>query len=170
MHRQKLLDLLQRYQGLPEEAETHRQFMEFVRANPNCFERELEIGHVTASAWLLNREGTAALLMHHAKLNIWVQVGGHCDGDSDVLEVALREAREESGIEGIVPVTEDIFDIDIHPVPGHLHYDVRFLLKVVTDEAFVQNRESKALRWVESDLPTQARSVTRMYEKWLNRE
>lgn len=147
----------------------HRQMVAFVKQHPDCFERTLEVGHITASAWLLNKAGDAALLMHHAKLNIWVQPGGHCDGDPDVLQVALREAREESGIQGIEPLSPEIFDLDIHPVPGHLHYDVRFLLQVTSDETFVQNSESNALRWVRDDLPTQERSVVRMHEKCFNR-
>lgn len=163
MHRRPLLELLHRYRPLSEE------FFSFVRAHPRCFERELEVGHVTGSAWLLNKAGDAALLLHHAKLDIWVQPGGHCDGDPDVLQVALREAREESGIQGIEPVSTEIFDLDIHSVPGHLHYDVRFLLQVTSDEVLVPNRESKALRWVRDDLPTQEWSVLRMREKWLSR-
>jgi 8-oxo-dGTP pyrophosphatase MutT (NUDIX family) len=144
----------------------------FVEKYPNCFDRNLEIGHITASAWLLNQEGTKALLMHHAKINLWVQPGGHCDGDSNVLRVAIKEAQEESGILGIVPVMEDIFDIDIHEFPekngvkAHLHYDVRFLLQVNSHEALQKNEESNDLRWFDSDLPTQDRSVMRMFEKW----
>lgn len=101
--------------------------------------------------------------------------GGHADGDPDLLRVALKEAQEESGILGIAPVSPEIFDIDIHPIPAskglpaHYHYDVRFLLKVQSDENFVQNYESNELRWVTKErlgLPTNEKSVTRMFEKW----
>ena len=118
-----------------------------------------------------------ALLMHHNKLDIWVQVGGHCDGNPNVLEVAIKEAQEESGINGIEPVSEEIFDIDIHLIPGntrekeHYHYDVRFLLQVTSDEQIVQNRESKELRWIGkklTSLPTQNPSIIRMFNKWVN--
>lgn len=151
--------------------------LNFIQKYPDCFERSLEIGHVTASAWLLHKSGTTALLMHHAKLNHWYQLGGHCDGDHDVLAVAIKEAQEESGINHIVPVSPAIFDIDIHLIPAnsrekeHYHYDVRFLLQVVSDEELMQNRESKELRWIEKNkdaLPTQSRSVLRMFNKWMN--
>lgn len=167
-----LLQKLQEYIPTPEEVLAKEQMLAFVKQYPNCFERTLEIGHITASAWLLNKDGTKALLMHHAKLNLWVQPGGHCDGDSDVLRVAVKEAQEESGILGIEPVSNAIFDIDIHDIPekgpikAHLHYDVRFLLQVKSDENLIQNEESQELRWIDSDLPTNHRSVVRMYEKW----
>jgi 8-oxo-dGTP pyrophosphatase MutT (NUDIX family) len=152
--------------------------LSFIDQNINCFERSLEIGHITASSWLLNKDGSHALLLHHAKLNNWFQLGGHCDGDTDVLAVALKEAQEESGILHIVPVDTDIFDIDIHLIPensrekAHYHYDIRFLLQVVSDEVVIQNRESKELRWIEKradTLPTQNPSVVRMFNKWIQK-
>ncbi|MBI2774893.1 NUDIX hydrolase [Candidatus Dependentiae bacterium] len=132
------------------------------------------MGHITASAWLLNNDYSQVLLMHHAKLNLWVQLGGHCDGESDVLGVAIKEAQEESGIMGIAPVSTEIFDIDIHLIPAnkkeqeHYHYDVRFLLSVTSNESFVQNAESKELKWfgMNDELPTESRSIMRMIEKW----
>ena len=74
--------------------------MAFVSAYPNCFERSLSIGHITGSAWLVNQTKTRVLLTHHKRLNKWLQLGGHADGNPNVLEVAMQEAREESGIEG----------------------------------------------------------------------
>lgn len=167
-----ILDLLKAYFPSEEEKATKEQMIAFIEKHPNCFERTLEIGHVTASAWLLNKTGSKALLMHHTKLNRWVQLGGHCDGDSNVLRAALKEAQEESGIAGIEPVSNAIFDIDIHEIPekgnvkAHLHYDIRFLLQVKSDEEVQKNHESKELRWIEDELPTESRSVVRMFEKW----
>jgi 8-oxo-dGTP pyrophosphatase MutT (NUDIX family) len=115
--------------------------------------------------------------MHHAKLDKWFQLGGHADGESDLLAVAVKEAQEESGVGGIEPLSDQIFDIDIHLIPArkdepaHYHYDVRFLLAVVSDEEVVQNGESKELRWIEMDasaLPTESQSVARMFNKWLS--
>lgn len=176
MKRKKLLDLLHDYYPFYEEEKKFKQQMlEFIQKYENCFERSLEVGHITASVWLLNKDQTKALLMHHAKLNNWFQLGGHCDGDPDVLAVALKEAQEESGITNIVPVTGDIFDIDIHlipahkNIPAHYHYDIRFLMRVASDEEVVQNSESKELRWISKNaaqLPTQSQSVVRMFEKW----
>jgi 8-oxo-dGTP pyrophosphatase MutT (NUDIX family) len=174
MHRQKLIQALQSYVPSFEERETSHKIINFVQENCDCFERTLAPGHITASAWLLNKAGTHALLMHHAKLGIWVQLGGHCDGDADTLRVAIKEAQEESGISAIEPVSPAIFDLDIHFIPAskkepaHYHYDIRYLLRVASDESFAQNSESLQLRWFEKneELPTESRAVTRIAEKW----
>ncbi len=180
MKRSALTTLLHNYHPTaPEEIIFKESMLQFMAAHEDCFERTLEIGHFTASCWLLNKDGDKALLLHHAKLDRWFQLGGHCDGDSDVLAVAIKEAQEESGIMGISPVSEEIFDIDIHPIPenkrdkAHDHYDVRFLLQVTSDEDIVSNRESKELRWIgknRSELPTDNPSVVRMFQKWENRK
>ncbi len=172
LHLQKLL---QAYQPSAEEVEYKRKMLDFLQTYPDCCERSLQIGHFTASAFLLNKQGTHALLMHHAKLNIWVQPGGHADGKTDLLAVALNEAQEESGILHITPLLTSIFDIDIHDIPpykhepAHQHYDVRFILKVMSDEFVVQNHEAHDLQWFSESiarLPTQQRSVVRLFEKW----
>ena len=178
MKRTMLTALLHNYHPTaPEEITFKDNMLQFLAAHEDCFERTLEIGHFTASCWLLNKAGDKALLMHHAKLDRWFQLGGHCDGDPDVLAVAIKEAQEESGIMGIAPVSTAIFDIDIHPIPenkrdkAHDHYDVRFLLQVTSDEAVVTNRESKELRWIgknRAELPTESSSVVRMFKKWVN--
>lgn len=175
MHRNKLKDLLQQYTPRDEGEQADIGLMlTFIDKHENCFERSCVPGHFTASAWLLNRDGTHALLMHHRKLNSWFQLGGHCDGDSDVLAVAIKEAQEESGITRITPLSDKIFDVDIHLIPAlgdnpiHYHYDIRFLLQVQSDEHAIQNNESNALQWFSKDenLPTNEESVLRMFEKW----
>lgn len=174
--RKQILDLLQNYDPSPEEKDAKDRIIAFIKNHPDCFERSLEIGHVTASAWLINKEGTKALLLHHAKLNKWVQPGGHCDGNPDVLAMAIKEAQEESGIENIKPISSSIFDIDIHEIPEkgniktHLHYDIRFLLQVTSEEQPKINHESKELLWIDKTsrhLPTKSPSVVRMFNKWL---
>lgn len=175
MHREKLLKLLLCYspQNKVEHSYKERTLV-FIERNPCCFEQSLEEGHITGSAWLLNKDSSKALLLLHSKLNLWVQPGGHCDGNPDVLQTSLKEAREESGISSIVPISEEIFDIDIHLFPAlkgqkeHFHYDIRFLLKVASDEQAKINHESKEMLWIGCDepLPSKALSVVRMFEKW----
>lgn len=177
MDKYSLIKMLNEYHpAAPEEQAYKTRMLTFIKEHDDCFERSLAIGHITASAWLLDKTQTHALLMHHTKLDKWFQLGGHCDGNPDVLSVAIKEAQEESGIQGIVPVSDKIFDIDIHLIPAnkkekeHYHYDVRFLLQVTSDEQVIQNNESKELRWISknrNELPTDERSVTRMFDKWL---
>ena len=145
----------------------------FVDANTDCFSRELPIGHITGSAWILDSTGTRALVTHHKKLNIWVQLGGHADGDPDVEQVAYREAVEESGLVGLQFVEQELFDIDIHQIPSrgpeaaHYHYDCRFLFRVV-DDHYIVSDESHDLLWVPLDemcRVTTEPSITRMVDK-----
>ena len=118
MHRKPLLDQLSVYRARDSrEAGTVEELRRFVEANADCFERSLRIGHVTGSAWILDGERTHALLTHHRKLNKWLQLGGHADGDPDMLRVAMREAREESSLAVIQALSEQIFDVDIHIIP-----------------------------------------------------
>ena len=172
-----ILEKLNKYRPTPSEEKFKQDIIAFIKEHPDCFERSLKIGHVTASAWIINKEGTHALLMHHAKLDKWFQLGGHSDGDANTLNVAIKEAQEESGILAITPVSKDIFDIDIHLIPAnskeqaHYHYDIRFLLQVTSDESIVINNESKELRWIGKNLqnlPTESPSVVRMFNKWLD--
>lgn len=175
MKRQGLLALLDAHQPADaHEAAMLDRLRQFVVANTECFERSLAVGHVTGSAWVLDLDRTHVLLTHHGKLDKWLQLGGHADGDSDVLQVALREAQEESGLNGIRPVDQRIFDVDIHLIPArkheaeHFHYDVRFLLEADRGQSLQISDESKALEWVRldrvSDL-TQEESMLRMARK-----
>lgn len=175
MHRSHLIQLLQTYTPTPEETEFKERMLWFIDRYSNCFERSLDVGHITASCWLLNRTKTHALLTHHKKLNEWFQLGGHCDGETDVLSVALKEAREESGIQVIEPLNKNIFDIDIHLIPAnskekaHYHYDVRFLLGVMSNEKISISNESHSLMWIdkhENKFPSIKRSVKRLFDKW----
>ena len=171
--RQQILSLIETYgRRYPEEVETVERIGKFVAANPDCFRRELLEGHVTGSAWVLDQRGRT-LLTHHRKLGIWVQLGGHADGDSDIAAVALREAVEESGIDRLALVSAEIFDIDIHRIPArgaepaHYHYDCRFLIRA-GDEGYVVSDESHDLAWIALDSITDyttEESVMRMVRK-----
>ena len=99
MHRRHLLQKLRVYAAqFPLELETCSDYIDFVENEPDYLKRSLQKGHVTASCWILCPERDEVLLTHHRKLGIWIQLGGHLDGGEDVLDAALREAREESGI------------------------------------------------------------------------
>lgn len=142
----------------PHEAAMRERLLTFVRGYADCFERTQQVGHVTASAWVIDEQWTHALLTHHAKLGMWLQLGGHCDGDSDVLRVALREVREESGLSRLTPLLDGaLFDVDAHVIPArkaepeHVHYDVRFLIRASMDEPLRVSDESHDVAWVALD-------------------
>ena len=159
----------------PAEAETVRRFIEFLATHPDAFARSLACGHVTGSAWLVDRAGARVLLTHHKKLGIWVQLGGHADGDADAFRVARREAEEESGLADIEAVAPEIFDVDVHEIPArgaepaHLHWDVRHAFRATGRETFRVSDESHDLAWIEIaalETVTREESMLRMARKW----
>lgn len=189
MTRSDLIDLLRRYAVLhPKERETTGRLLALVENEPRCFERDCYVpGHVTASAWIVSRESRRVLLTHHRKLDRWLQLGGHTDGESDVLASALREAREESGLTDFAPLPRGrqpvILDVDIHAIPArkhepsHEHHDVRFLFETSERAPLVrQASESNELGWFAvSEVASRfdEESLARMARKaadWLRRD
>lgn len=159
----------------PEEELFISRFLELL-SHPNCFERTHLPGHITGSAWIIDSPRTKALLVHHAKLNKWVQPGGHADGDENVLRVALREAEEETGLKKLSIVTSTPFDVDIHTIPKridfpeHFHFDIRFLIEASPEDQLVVSEESHDVKWIPlASLKeyNQERSVLRLKEKSL---
>jgi 8-oxo-dGTP pyrophosphatase MutT (NUDIX family) len=153
-------------------------FVRFAREHADCCERTCVPGHLTGSAWVVSADGERTLLVHHRKLNLWVQPGGHADGDGDLASVALREAEEETGLRDL-RLEGGVFDLDRHSIPSrgsepeHFHYDVRFVVRAGADEAFVVSEESHALRWVPmreiAADPQADESVRRMARKFLDK-
>ena len=173
MNRDSLLHSFSIYStSFSEEKKFVNGFIELLKQK-DCFQRTHLPGHITGSAWIVNSSKTKALLVHHAKLNKWVQPGGHADGEENVLNVALREAEEETGLKSIKP-TPAIFDLDIHTIPArkdfpqHLHYDIRFLVEGDESENILVSHESYDVKWIsflELEKFTTERSVLRMREK-----
>lgn len=169
----------------PAAAGLAQRFRRFVREHDDCLLRSCVPGHITASAWILSADGTQCLLTHHRKLDRWLQLGGHVDGEPRVERAALREAQEESGMaqfellapEGVLQP----LDLDVHPIPArgaeprHHHWDVRFLLRALPGQELVLSAESKALRWIDRGAVaalTAEESVLRLERRtaeWLHR-
>lgn len=153
-------------------------FRELLADPQDPFRRERLAGHFTASCWLVDRTGARVLLTHHRKLGMWLQLGGHADGEHDLVRVALREAEEESGLSGL-RIAPDIFDLDRHwipehkGVPAHWHYDVRYVVHAGEREDFVVGPESLDLAWRRIDElaadPLADASLRRMAGKWMAR-
>lgn len=175
MDKASLCRELDRYASrYPQEIRKTHQFLELLECEPYCYERRAAMGHITASALVLSADKRSVLLMHHKKLDKWLQPGGHADGEEDLLEVAMKEVFEETGLKELEAVTENILDIDIHnipqrrEVPAHLHYDVRFCFLAGNDAELCKNHESHSVQWVPLsgvDQLTSEESVLRMVRK-----
>lgn len=166
------LDLTQR----PDEVVHRERMLALLDSTPDCFERTSFPGHFTGSALVVSADGTRALLHHHRKLDRWLQFGGHCDGDENILRVAQREALEESGIAGLILASPRPFDLDVHTIPSrptepeHEHYDVRYVLIAPEDAVFITSEESHELRWFtpqEMEAMPLDVGLRRLTRKWL---
>lgn len=139
----------------------------FARDHENCLWRECLTGHITASAWVIDASREHALLHHHRKLDRWLQLGGHVDGEGKVEDAALREVEEESGLSTLRIISAALqphpdsdnkppvpLDLDIHPIPardhepGHDHLDIRYLIVAEGKEPLAISEESLALEWI----------------------
>ena len=185
MHRRPLLNMLECYRhAFPLETDVVDRIVALVEAHADCFERTCRPGHITGAAWILSADRRRCLLTHHRKLDRWLQLGGHADGQTLVEEVALREAREESGMTGfeILPIAGALLplDIDVHLIPArydaagnlvedaHEHHDLRFLLVAHAGQQEVASDESHEIRWFTHDEVlrlTSEESVLRMLYK-----
>ena len=163
----------------PSERETVEHFQPLLEDAEDPFRRERLAGHFTASAWVVSADGMRTLLTHHRKLGLWLQLGGHAEGERDLRVAALKEAEEESGLIDLT-IEPGIFDLDRHcipehkGVPEHWHYDVRYVVRAGSNETYVVSDESHDLAWrsiaalaecADADV-----SVRRMACKWLARQ
>ena len=144
------------------QAQHRRRLLAFAARHPDALHRSCEAGHLTASAWVVDHDAARGLVLLHAKIGRWLQPGGHADGEASLWAVALREAGEETGIDGLEVWSEPI-DVDVHlfvnrrdAEPSHLHFDVRYLVRCPPGASPRPNHESDALRWVTPDQLTDA--------------
>lgn len=181
MHRQPLLQLLDDYEvAYPEESAVVQRIRTLVQEHTDCFERNCRPGHITGSAWVMNADRTKCLLVHHRKLQKWLQPGGHADGDANTARVAMKEALEETGLRSLMFADPLPLDLDVHLIPeqrdaesslredAHEHHDVRFLILAAEEEEPVVSAESHDVRWfTEEELHsvTQEESVLRLWRK-----
>ena len=176
MHRNELLNLLRSYHTrYMDEVSYARRAIAYIEQNEDVFERAASV-HVTGSAWVVSPDREKVLLMHHRKYGHWFQMGGHSDGDPDVINVALKECAEETGVDPahITLIDSSIFDVDLHDVPqigqvqAHGHIDIRFLVEIDDSVEIPGNHESHEVKWFSLYQVMQMnrfRSTYRMLEK-----
>lgn len=174
--RETFLKSLKQYQCPSEEGRFYKDRFLKLLESPDAFERTHLPGHITGSAFIVSEDFSHTLLVHHAKLNRWLQPGGHADGDTNVTRVALREAKEETGLSNLTLVATEIFDLDIHTIPErkdfpqHDHYDVRYLFTGSMQDKITVSEESHDVKWValdELERYNGENSVLRLKEKAL---
>ena len=127
-----------------QERQDQAVILAFLERNPDAFYRTKLLAHMTASAWVVNPQRSKVLMVYHRLYDSWSWAGGHADGEEDLLAVALREVREETGIRRLRPVTEDIYSLEVltvdghekhgQYVPSHLHLNVTYLLEAEEDQ------------------------------------
>lgn len=159
----------------PDESLKVGKVLDFINNYENCFARNNWYGHFTGSAWVVDSTRNWVLMTNHKQLDMWLQLGGHAEGNSNLLAVALKEAREESGLKKFKIIYDKIFDLDIHQIPiydktpSHLHFDVRYILEAEReDRSLIASNESHEIAWVNKDdivNKNQEKSIARMLNK-----
>ena len=157
--RQDLIDQIERYKPFNEQEEADKiLILQWIRNNDDAFLRENVIAHMTASAWVVNKDRSKVLMVYHNIYNSWSWLGGHADGETDLLKVAVREVKEEAGITNVHPVSEEVFSLESLTVDGHvkrgkyvsshLHLNVTYLLEADSEEAVsIKADENSGVAW-----------------------
>lgn len=146
-----------------------------LQEGPGIFYRENHLAHMTASAWVVDAARTSVLMAYHNIYNSWAWLGGHADGEQDLLRVAMREVREESGLKTLYPVTRSVYSLEVLTVDGHikrgayvsshLHLNLTYLLQAdKADTLFVKQDENSGVRWFSLEEAVKASSEPWMRE------
>ena len=159
MDRQELMESIRAYQPFNEQEEMDKSLiLDWIETQNDAFSRDNTVAHMTASAWVVNKDRSRALMVYHNIYDSWSWLGGHADGETDLLAVAIREVKEEAGISGVRPVSEGIFSLESLTVDGHvkrgkyvsshLHLNVTYLLEADSEEqVFVKEDENSGVGW-----------------------
>ncbi|MBR0138340.1 MAG: NUDIX hydrolase [Erysipelotrichaceae bacterium] len=156
----KLINDIERYKPYNQQEEADREIiLNFLRNHEDIFLRENLVAHMTASSWVVNKTHDKILMAYHNLYDSWAWLGGHADGERELLKVALKEVREETSIKEVRPLSEEIFSLEIlsvdghfkrgQYVPTHLHLNVTYLLEA-DDSQFIHNKEDEnsAVGWL----------------------
>lgn len=159
MNRAGLTEAIRAYRPWNEQEAADREaILGFLAANEDAFVRTCPNAHMTASAWVVNRDRSKVLMVYHKIYDSWSWTGGHADGEEDLLSVAVREVKEETGVKTVTPVSDDIYSLEVLTVDGHekrgryvsshLHMNVTYLLEAdETEELRVCEDENRGVSW-----------------------
>ncbi len=177
----RIREEIENYQPFNEQEKRDKKvILDFIDANSDAFLRSNLIAHMTASAWIVNPLRTKTLLVYHRLFDSWSWTGGHADGEEDLLAVALREVREETGVKNPRPVSEDIYSLEVltvdghekhgEYVPSHLHMNVTYLLEAEESETLhICREENSGVAWFSLEealaASTEPWFVERIYKK-----
>lgn len=177
----KIREDIEKYRPCCEQERRDKELiLSFLDRNQDAFLRSNLLAHMTASAWIVNPERTKTLMVYHNLYDSWSWTGGHADGDEDLLAVALKEAREETGIEHVHPVNGEIYSLEVltvdghekrgEYVPSHLHLNVTYLLEASEgDTLHICREENSGVAWFTLEGALKASTepwfVERIYKK-----
>ncbi len=169
-----LKEQIEKYKPYNEQEENDKEMMlEYINTFENVLTRENKMCHFTASNWIVNKEKTKVLMIYHNIYKSWAWTGGHADGDSDLLHVALKEAEEETGLKNLKVLSDGIYGIQILTVdshikrgkfvPSHLHLDCCFLLEADESETLkIKEDENSGVKWIDIDKAVEVTDEPRM--------
>lgn len=169
---EKILQQIKEYKPYNEQEEKDQKEMIFLLEHmPDLFLRENLLCHMTASAWVVNKEKTKVLMVYHNIYNSWSWLGGHSDGEKDLLKLAIQEVKEESGIKNVKHIGDGIFSLEILTVDGHikngkyvsshLHLNVTYLLEANEQEELrIKPDENSGVAWFLLDEAIEASTET----------
>lgn len=143
-----------------QEKQDKKVALDYITTFPNILTRENEFAHMTASSWIVNKDRTKVLMIFHNIYQSWAWTGGHADGEDNLLNVAIRETMEETGIKNIKPLQENIFSLELLCVDGHvkrgkyvsshIHINVTYLLEAdESEELTIKEDENSGVRWID---------------------
>ncbi len=184
-HTINLKEKIEKYIPYNEQEEVDKKIMlNYINDFDDVLTRQNEYGHFTSSAFVLNKEKTKILMIYHKIYNSWAWTGGHSDGDSDLLYVAMKEAKEETGIKNVTPISKDIYSIEVITVDGHekrgkyvgshVHLNVTYLLESdETEEIHIKEDENSDVKWIPINKIVETSSEPwvrdRVYKKIINK-
>lgn len=168
-----LIDQIKAYKPYNEQEKNDKEVMlMYFEKEKNIFNRDNKIAHMTASAWVLNKDRSKVVMVYHNIYNSWSWMGGHADGEKNLFSVAIKEVKEESGLSSVIPISKNIFSLEILTVDGHLkkgkyisshlHLNVTYLFEADEQEILtIKPDENSGVEWFSLD-----QSIEKSTETW----